>query len=180
MTFAKYIDVTKAFVEDRDRVYHTLCLVSDTANLLEKMRYFKGDSSLIVSEIGDAVFRAFALIGKIGIEIDNLPLDLEEMKLNTDHLDGRFQISEYDLLQSIIMELGIVSNIMTENMKRDVELLNDFDKNRLKNSLYSYVLYMLILVCKNNFSIDRILDINIQKLKAKKKEMNHKEIKEGE
>ena len=180
MTFQKYIEAIGVYIEDKDKVYHTMCLVSDTANLLEKIKYFKGENALLISEIGDSIFRAFALMSKLGIEFTNDPIDLEDMKMNVDKLDNKYQISEYDLLQSIILELGIISNILTENMKRDVENLNDFDLNRLKNSLYAYVLYMLILVCKFNFSIDRILDNNITKLKVKKKELTHKVIKDGE
>lgn len=178
MTFKKYIENSKIYVEERDRVYQTMCLVSDTANLLEKIKYFKNENTLLLSEIGDAIFCAFALMSKLNFEINNEPIDLEDMKVNTDHLDQKFQISEHDLLQSIILELGIISNIMTENMRRDVVDLNEFDTKRLKNSLYSYILYMLILVCKFNFSIDRVLDANLQKLKIKKKELNSKNKKE--
>lgn len=180
MNFQKYTDTAKQYIEDQDKVYHTMCLVSDTANLLEKIKYFKGENSLLIAEIGDAIFRAFALLNKLEIPFDNAPIDLEDMKINTDSLNEKYPISEVDLLQSVIFELGIITNIVTENMKHAVDTIDEFDKKRLKNSIYSYILYMLILVCKFNFSVDKVLDTNLIKKKGKAKDLSHKAIKDGE
>lgn len=176
MTFCNYIDSTKAYVEDKDKVFHTLVLVSDTANLLEKLKYFKNENSLIIAEIGDVIFRAFALMEKLNISISedpaNDPIDLEEMKKQTDTLNKKFPISEIDLLQSIIMEQGIISNIITENMKYNIVTFTQDDKERLKKSLFSYVLFMLILVCKFNFSIDKVLEFNVNTKKVQNVPLN--------
>lgn len=180
MTFAKYKSITEEYIENRDRVFHTLSLVSDTANLLEKLKYFNKENVLILSQIGEVTFRLFALMNKLRIELNNDPIDLEDMKVHTDELDTKFVISENDLIQSIIMENGIICNIITENMKYDVEELNESDMIRMKNSLYSYILYLLILCCKFNFSIDKVLDFNHKRLKSLSKEMKVKKIKEGE
>jgi len=165
---------------NKSKEFYSLCLVSDTANLMEKIKYFKNENALLLAEIGDVMFSAFSLMNVFNIDISTSPIDIEDMKLNTDSLDKKFIISEIDLLQSIILELGIISNIVTENMKRDITEYNDDDLKRLKNCLYSYVLYMLILICKFNFSTDRVLDNNMQRLKAKAKELNMKIIKDGE
>lgn len=176
MTLSKYIEDTKMYIEDKDRVFHTLCLVSDTTNLLEKLKYFKNENSLIIAEIGDVIFRVFALMNKLDIfiseDISIDPFDLENMKLNTDTIDKKFPISEINLLQSIIMELGILSNIITENIRYDISELTDDDKQRLKKSLFSFILFMLILVCKFNFSIDKVLTFNINTKKVQNKPLN--------
>ena len=178
MRFIEYKASTVRYVEEKDKIYHGFALVSDTANLLEKLKYFKNESSLILVEIGDVIFRLFALMDRLGIELDADPLDLEEMKEQTDTLDQKFKISEEDLFQSIILELGIISNIMTTNMRYDVVEFTASDVNRLKRSIYSYVMYLLILSCKYNFSIDRVLDFSVGKLKVKAKELNVKMIEE--
>lgn len=176
MTLGKYTNDTKAYIEDKDKVFHTLCLVSDTANLLEKLKYFKNENTLIIAEIGDVIFRTFALMSKLNISISedpaNDPIDIESMKIQTDILDKKFPISEFDLLQSIIMELGLISNIITENIKYDIENMTDDDTDRLKKSLFSYTLYMLILVCKFNFSIDKVLEFNVNTKKVQNRSLN--------
>lgn len=177
MNLKNYTESTKIYIEDKDRVFHTLCLVSDTANLLEKLKYFKNENSLLLTEIGGVIFRSFALMSKLGFQIgdgSNEPLNLEDLKLHTDDLNTKFPISEYDLMQSIIMELGIISNIITENMKYDIAEYAENDNKRLKGSLYSYILFMLILVCKYNFSIDRVLEFNIKQLTIKSKNIDLK------
>lgn len=180
MTFKKYLETAREYMGNKSKDFYALCLVSDTANLIEKIKYFKNENALLLAEIGDVMFSAFSMMNVMEIGISNTPIDIENMKLHVDTLDKKFVISEVDLLQSIILELGIVSNIVTENMKRDIVEYNDSDKKRLKDSLYSYVLYMLILICKFNFSVDRVIENNIQRLKIKSKEMNIKNIKEGE
>lgn len=180
MNFKKYIENTINYVEDKDKVYCTLSLVSDTASLLEKLKYFKNENSLILAGIGDAIFSAFRLLHKSNVIFDEIPIDLEDLKLHVDELDSKYPISELDLQQTLVLELGIISNIITNYMKYNVEELTDDDKNRIKKSLYSYILYLMILICKYNFSIDRVLDFNIKKLEQNSKELNLKIMKDGD
>ena len=178
MKLSNYVENTKSYVEDKDKVFHTLCLVSDTANLLEKLKYFKNENSLIIAEIGDVMFRAFALMEKLNISMSedpvNDPIDLESMKAQTDSLDKKFPISEYDLLQSLMMELGVISNIITENLRYEIVEMTEDDTERLKKSLFSYVLFMLILVCKFNFSVDKVLEFNVSTKKVQNTSLNSK------
>ena len=176
MTFSKYIESVAEHFEAKDRNYKILSLVSDTANLIEKIRYFKSDNSLVLSELGDVIFRTFSVMAAFDIPLDENPLDLEMYKSKTDELDRTFVISEDELIQSVILELGIVSNIITTNLKYDIHEYNEEDVSRLRKSLYSYILYTLILCCKYNFSIDRVLDFNINKLRATAKELNMKKV----
>lgn len=180
MNFSKYIETTQKYVEDKDRVYCTLSLVADVANLLEKLEYFKNENSLILSGIGDNIFSAFRLMNKCNIQLDDQPLDLEELKLKVDELDKIYPMSEIDIQKSLILEVGIISNITTNYMKHNIEDFTSDDTLRIKKSLISYILLQMILTCKYNFSLDRVLDFNIKKLEQSNKELNHKNMKDGD
>lgn len=176
MTFKKYIETVSTFVEDKDRVYHALCLVSDTANLVEKIKYFEYEHSLVLAELGDAFFRTFAFMKSVGIELDSLPVKLEEYRLNVNDLETKFQITKENLIHSLVLEIGIMSTVVSTNMRYDISDYTENDTNRLRNSIAAYLLYLLILVCKYHFSIDKLLDFNISRHKALQKQLNIKEI----
>lgn len=180
MNFKKYIETVNKVIEDKDRVYYTLFLVSDVANLLEKLEYFKNENSLILSGIGDNIFSAFTLMEKCNIEFDDQSLDLEKLKLKIDELDKLYPMKEQEIQKSLVMEVGIISNIITNYMKYNIDEITEDDKNRIKKSLIFYILLLMILTCKYNFSLDRVLEFNVKKKIQNHKELNMKEIKDND
>src|SRR5689334_9304824 len=116
MTFQKYIESAKPYIDTKDGTYHLLCLVFDTAKLIEKVKYFRNESSLIVYDIGDVYFRIFSLLDKYGLAFDESPFNLEEMKSKVDTLDSLYSIGEDNLLQNYMFEVGVLANVASENM----------------------------------------------------------------
>lgn len=176
MIFAKYIETVEIYFEEKNKEFYVMCLVSDTANLLEKVKYFRNENTLMLSELGDIFFRVFGTLKAFGYDLTKTPIDLESMKSKGHELDKMFAISEHDLVQGFILELGIISNIMSSNLRFDIVEFTDDDNLRMKASLYSYALYALIMCCKYNFSVDRVLDFNISKHKKDNKEFKFKTV----
>jgi hypothetical protein len=131
------------------------------------MRYYRNDTALIVPDLGDVFFRLFAVLNKFGLDLNEIPFDIEGMKANTASLDQTYIIGEEALLQNYIFELGVLSNIYTDNIKYGVEELTEADLNRIKTSIYSYILQLLIMVCKCKLSIEKVLELNLNRMKAK-------------
>ena len=178
MNFKKYIEITNKFIEDKDRVFCILSLVSDAANLIEKLEYLKNENSLILIGIGDNLFSTFRMMKKCGIELDDQPIDIEALKEQINELDKIYTMSEQEVQKSLVMEVGLISNIVTNYMKHGIDELSEDDKMRIKKSLVSYIVLLMLLVCKYNFSIDRVLDFNIKKLEQSSKELNLKVMKD--
>ena len=153
--------------------FHILVLVSETANLIEKIKYFHDENGLIIAEFGETLFRAYVIIEKLETlaEIKE-PLDIEEFKENINSLNDRFNVSEDYLFQSLTMELGIMSNIVTENLRYDFDIYTYNDVYRICNSIYSYVLFILILVCKHRLNLDDILQFNIDEARMRNTSLN--------
>lgn len=167
MTFSKYIENVKPYYRNNEHNFNVLCLLSDTTKLIEKLKYFKNENSLIISDIGDLFFRLFNLLDNFKISIDEDPLNLEAHKVDIFNLSKSFDINEEQLIQNFVFEVGVISNVLTENIKHGVKELNEHDLMRIKHSIYSYVLQLMIIVSRHNFAINDILLINCDRKKVK-------------
>lgn len=186
MNISTYIDKIELYYINKGVDFHALCLSSNTAKLVEKIKYFKNDTNLIISDMGDVLFNLFSLLKAFNFEHDNNPLDLDGYKKDINTL-SKFVISEDNLLINYMLEVGIISNIISEHLKYDVKDYDAVDNKRLKQSIYSYILQLFILVNRMNLSVDRVFSLSISRQRAKSKELNVREIdieieenKEGE
>lgn len=172
MTFKEYKEsVTDSFNKTAGN-YGLLRLMYETATLLEKFKYFRNEKQLIKSDLGDLFFRMLSLMDEFGFDLDDKPFDIERYKAEATLLDKQFDITEDSILANFMFELGIMSNIVSDNIKYEVLELSDGDKLRIKQSIYSYLLQLLLISCKEGLDVETILAFSISKLKAKKKALN--------
>ncbi len=172
MTFNKYKDSVKESFNSRTGNYNLLRLVSETTSLLEKMKYFRNETNLIISDIGDVIFRLFAIMDEYKIELNELPFDLDGYKDKVPQLASIFSITEEALQTNYMFEVGIMNTIVADHIRYGIEKIGPDDLVRMKNSIYSYILQLLVLVSKLQLSIEPILSMNISRVRARKKDLN--------
>lgn len=171
MTFKQYYEKAKPFMKKTKVNVHALTLVTYTANLFEKMSFYKLDSSLMVSSIGSLLFSVFSLMDSMGYNLE-WPLDLDALMNQGNDLTSKYNMAEQEIQYSMIMELGIITQIIVNNMQYEIAELNEVDYKRINASLHTYVLYLLILCQKYNLSMQNVLKMNIDKEKLRNNEMN--------